>query len=89
MRRWILDAIRIGLTHASQFGISEIDQLGESNYQLLTLGKNLNQIARALNIGHYKPVTIQRIDSLKRLIDRHTTAVNRAIQASLERWSLD
>lgn len=31
MRRWIVDAIRIGLTHEPQFGMSEIDALGESN----------------------------------------------------------
>lgn len=45
-RPWIVDAIRAGLTHEPQFNMSEIDTLGKSNYQLLTLGRNLNQISR-------------------------------------------
>lgn len=89
MRRWIVDAIRVGLTHEPQFSMPEIDQLGESNYQLLALARNLNQIAKALNYGHYEPMTVERIDALRQLIDKHTSAVSRAIRASLERWSLD
>lgn len=88
MRRWIVDAIRTGLTHEPQFGMAEIDALGESNYQLLALGRNLNQIARRLNEGHYEPITVQRIVALSRLIDKHTDVVSDAIRASLERWSI-
>ncbi|MPT02215.1 MAG: plasmid mobilization relaxosome protein MobC [Pseudomonas sp.] len=89
MRRWIVDAIRTGLTHEPQFSMSEIDALGESNYQLLALGRNLNQIARRLNEGHYEPITVERIVALSRLIDKHTDIVSDAIRASLERWSLE
>ncbi|WP_434628211.1 plasmid mobilization relaxosome protein MobC [Pseudomonas sp. Z6-14] len=89
MRRWIVDVIRTGLTHEPQFSMSEIDALGESNYQLLALGRNLNQIARRLNEGHYEPITVERIAALSRLIDKHTDIVSDAIRASLERWSLE
>ncbi|MEE4618478.1 plasmid mobilization relaxosome protein MobC [Pseudomonas alliivorans] len=68
--------------------MSEIDTLGESNYQLLTLGRNLNQIARRLNEGHYEPITVERIERLSLLIERHTDVVSDAIRASLERWSI-
>ena len=44
-RRWVIDAIRAGLTHEPQFGMKEIEALGESNYQLLAIGRNLNQVA--------------------------------------------
>lgn len=88
MRRWIVDAIRTGLTHEPQFGMSEIDALGESNYQLLALGRNLNQISRRLNEGHYEPFTVKRIKALSHIIDKHTDVVSDAIRASLERWSL-
>lgn len=88
MRRWIVDAIRIGLTHEPQFSMDEIDALGESNYQLLALGRNLNQIARRLNEGGYEPLTIERIEALSRLIQKHTEAVSRTIRASLERWDI-
>ena len=89
MRRWIVDAVRTGLTHEPQFGMSEIDALGESNYQLLAVGRNLNQISRRVNEGHYEPVTVERIEALSRLIDKHTDAVSNAIRASLEWWKLD
>lgn len=87
-RRWIIDAIRVGLTHEPQFNMSEIDALGESNYQLLALGRNLNQIARRLNEGHYEPVTAERINALSHVIEKHTDMVSSAIRASLERWRI-
>lgn len=87
-RRWIVDAIRVGLTREAQFSMPEIDALGESNYQLLALGRNLNQIARSLNEGRYEPVTIERIEALSQLIRKHTEVVSSAIRASLERWSI-
>lgn len=89
MRRWIIDAIRVGLTHEPQFGMNEIEVLGESNYQLLAVGRNLNQIARHLNSGAYEPVTVERIEALSRLIEKHTEIVSQAIRASLERWDIE
>lgn len=68
--------------------MSEIDALGESNYQLLALGRNLNQIARRLNEGRYEPITVERIVALRSLIEKHTELVSKAIRASLERWSI-
>ena len=78
----------MGLTREAQFSTPEIDALGESNYQLLALGRNLNQIARSLNKGRYEPVTIERIEALGQLIRMHTEVVSSAIRASLERWSI-
>lgn len=89
MRRWIIDAIRVGLTHEPQFGMDEIEVLGESNYQLLAVGRNLNQIARHLNGGSYEPVTVERIDALSRFIEKHTEIVSQAIRASLKRWDIE
>ena len=88
MRRWIIDAIRAGITQEPQFSMPEIDALGESNYQLLALGRNLNQIARRLNAGHYEPVTVERIEVLSRIIENHVDNVSDAIRASLERWKI-
>jgi hypothetical protein len=87
-RRWIIDAIRAGLTHEPQFGMDEIEALGESNYQLLAIGRNLNQVARRLNEGHYEPLTVERIQALSRIIDKHVEKVALAIGASVERWRI-
>ncbi|NNG60253.1 plasmid mobilization relaxosome protein MobC [Pseudomonas fragi] len=89
MRRWIVDACRAGLTHEPQFGVSEIDALGESNYQLLAIGRNLNQIARKLNEGSPDPIHTELIEGLREIIGTHTRVVSTAIRASLERWDIE
>lgn len=88
-RRWIIDAIRAGLTREPQFGMKEIDALGESNYQLLAIGRNLNQVAKAMNEGRRDSVTIESIERLRGIIDAHTEKVSTAIRASLERWNIE
>lgn len=88
-RRWIIDAIRAGLTHEPQFSMDEIDALGESNYQLLAIGRNLNQVAKAMNEGRRDSVTAESIERLRAIIDAHTEKVSRAIGASLERWNIE
>ena len=88
-RRWVIDAIRAGLTREPQFGMKEIDALGESNYQLLAIGRNLNQVAKAMNEGRRDSVTIESIERLRGIIDAHTEKVSTAIRASLERWNIE
>jgi len=88
-RRWIIDAIRAGLTHEPQFSMDEIDALGESNYQLLAIGRNLNQVAKAMNEGQRDSVAVESIERLRAIIDAHTEQVSRAIRASLERWNIE
>jgi len=89
MRRWIVDACRVRLTCEPQFSMKEIEELGESNYLLLAIGRNLNQIARRLNEGKREEVTVERINDLRALIDAHTSVVSTAIRASLERWRIE
>lgn len=87
-RRWIIDAIRAGLTNEPQFGMKEIEALGESNYQLLAIGRNLNQVAKTMNEGRRDSVTIESIARLRQIIDAHTDKVSGAIRASVERWNI-
>ena len=88
-RRWVIDAIRAGLTHEPQFGMKEIEALGESNYQLLAIGRNLNQVAKAMNEGRRDSVAIESIERLRGIIDAHTERVSAAIRASVERWCIE
>lgn len=88
-RRWIVAAVRARLTKEPQFGMREIDALGESNYQLLAIGRNLNQIAKRLNEGGKGGSTIDAIEELRSTIRAHTDQVNRAMRASLERWDVE
>ena len=88
VNRWIVDAIRVGLTNEPQFSTSEIQELGKSNYQLNMTGRNLNQIARRLNEGRHEPLTVEAIVRLTGQIDEHVEKVSASIRASLERWSI-
>jgi hypothetical protein len=88
-RRWVVDAIRAGLTKEPQFGMKEIEALGESNYQLLAIGRNLNQVAKAMNEGRRDSAILESIQSLRQLIDAHTEKVSNAIRASVERWDME
>ncbi|HEF5786750.1 mobilization protein [Burkholderia multivorans] len=67
----------------------EIDAPSESNYRLLAIGRNLNQIARRLNEGKNAKVTVEQIEKLTAIIDKHTDVVSTAIRASLERWNIE
>ena len=80
---------RATLTRQPQFGMRELDALGESNYQLLAIGRNLNQIAKRLNEGLPETVTVQHIEKLRKVIEQHTEVVSKAMRASLERWSVE
>lgn len=88
VRQFIIDAVRATLTHEPQYSMKEIEVLGESNYQLLAIGRNLNQIARRLNEGKYEPVTVERIEELSKSLLQHAKKVSDTIGANIERWNL-
>lgn len=89
MRRWVVDAIRSGLTGEPQFGTMEVEALTESSYQLRAIGRNLNQLSRRANEGKNVRIPVEQIDALSSRIDRHFEMVTKAIAASLERWNLE
>ena len=58
----------------------EADMLYQSNYQLLLIGRNINQIARHLNAGENVSLSSQQIADLKMVIDAHLDKVNHVLQ---------
>lgn len=85
---WAVNALRGVMTRQPQIGMKEYEALGESNYQLLAIGRNLNQLAKRLNQLHVEPVSVEKIEALTRIIEKHTRQVSKVMGASLERWSL-
>lgn len=86
---WIVALIRARLTGSPQFGQWELEQLASSNSRLLAIGRNLNQITRALNTA---PTDLARfrsevIESLASEIKSHTTTVGALVQSNVQRWS--
>ncbi len=85
---WLVNVVRGTLTKQPQAGMREIESLGESNYQLLAIGRNLNQIAKRLNEGHPDVLTVKYIERLRDEIRAHAEKVSKVMGASIERWSL-
>ena len=86
---WIINLIRSALTVEPQFGDAEIEALTESNYQLLSIGRNLNQITRRLNEGQtQQEVELALLEELREKIRKHTESVDRMILASRDRWNV-
>lgn len=80
-------------THASQapyFTTAEIDVLREANHQLASLGRNVNQIARALNTSLDDSDTAKAFEyeQMKGLIDSHRETVKALIRANLQSWGV-
>lgn len=89
---WVVALVRARLTNEPQFGSREIDLLGESNHQLLAIGRNLNQIAHALNATKGKSPNaydVALVEELAEAVRRHVRKVGDALRASIHRWTLE
>ena len=72
------------------FGQHELDGLTASTSQLLRLGTNLNQIARAINRNPLETdlSRVELIQEIRQEISLHTQHVAALIEANLKRWSI-
>lgn len=65
----------------------EIENLRKSNYQISSIGNNLNQIAKRVNLD--MGIDYQDLELIKELIvkiDNHVNLVNSCLQLNLNRW---
>jgi len=90
-QNWITSMVRASLTHGPLMGAEEMRLLGESNYQLTAIGRNLNQITRQINADperHLHRVTAEGLEKLVRRIVDHRYSVHRFLHLSSHRWAL-
>lgn len=89
---WIVSLIRAALTQGVTTGVSELKALGQSNYQLMAIGRNLNQIAHHINsdaAGNLHKLNGLRIEELSRTVKAHRAEVQAVIHACSERWTIE
>ena len=86
---WVRAAIISKLSNRPVLSVTETEALKESNRQLAAIGRNLNQLARVLNIEfrYSDKITTEMIEMLKGYIDTHTTKVDQLIQLGSKRWN--
>lgn len=88
--KWITSLIQSNLTHNPVMTEKEIMTLQASLRELIAVGRNLNQIARALNLEYEKPTNILAIlTKLKGQITRHRLTIRSLVKASRNNWSAD
>ena len=78
-------ALRSQMTKMAILNNDEVTALYQSNFQLLRIGRNLNQIARALNAQESAEVTSQKLEDVQSLINEHTDKVRDLITSNQER----
>lgn len=80
-------------THASQtpyFTVPEVDVLREANHQLAAIGRNLNQIAKALNTSLDDTDIAKAYDfeMMKDSIGLHRESVKALLRVNLRSWGI-
>ena len=81
-----VDIINYHITGHPALSNSEVQALYQSNYQLLRIGRNLNQITRHLNADESGVMTTNEICQLRTIIDKHTLVVQEVMLASNRRF---
>ena len=90
VQAWIVAAVRGALTQAPQFSETELRQLTESTRNVGAVGRNLNQLVRAINTSAPELVKVRTedIDQVRDVINTEVRNLRAVIQASTERWPL-
>lgn len=89
---WIVSLVRAALTRGITVGGKELQAIGESNYQLMAIGRNLNQIARQINADaarNLHHVTPRMIEVLAGKLEEHCKLVHAVVRANSHRWKLE
>ncbi|ATD64605.1 plasmid mobilization relaxosome protein MobC [Neisseria weixii] len=81
----VRDIVQAYIRKHPSLSAAEVDVLYRSNYQLLSIGRNLNQIARQLNMGESASVTSEHIKELTRIIKQHTEKVAGVLRTNRKR----
>jgi hypothetical protein len=87
LTRWIVALINARLDKKPQLGQRELEVLARSNLQMMAIGRNLNQLARAANNGiHIDTGGRDIIEALRSAILQHTGQVANVMTANTSRW---
>ncbi len=87
---WATAVIRQALKTVPALTKADAIALRESNRELAAIGRNLNQIARAVNIEleNIRSIDARIFPELKNIINDHTETVASYVAASANRWGV-
>ena len=86
--RWISALVQTALMKEPVLTEAELLVLEESNRELAALGRNLNQIARALNVAFHETerVRLDLLGELKAAIEDNRKSILALVRASRGAW---
>lgn len=87
---WAASVVRAALHHDAVLSDGEVDALREASREIAAIGRNLNQIARALNADpDAEPEGLaQAVVSVAEKVEDHKAAVSALIGRNLNRWEV-
>jgi hypothetical protein len=88
--RWIASLVQSNLMRDPVMSDAEIEALRASNRELAAVGRNLNQIARALNdnFNETDRLKLELLDVLLESIKDNRTAIRTLVRASQKVWGV-
>lgn len=87
---WVRSLIRSTLAQTPHFNDEELHELREANRQLAALGRNINQIAKTLNMSADNAHHAMAIDlkQLREMIEDHRKAAGSLVRENLKSWGV-
>lgn len=89
--RWIASLVQSNVLLEPVVVGEEVAALRESSRYLLAIGRNINQIAKALNETFYETerVKIEMLNDLKKAIENTDDRIDQLIKTSQKAWSVN
>lgn len=88
---WLVSLTRAALTRGIAVGGAELKALGEMNYQLMAIGRNLNQVVHQINADpakHLHRLRLEAIEQVGAKIDEGRRATHALVNACSHRWEI-
>jgi hypothetical protein len=89
--RWVAALVQSNLMREPVMSEAEIAALQESSRELAAIGRNINQIARAINEAFHQTerIRLEKLAELAQAIQENRTAVRALVRASQNAWEAD
>jgi hypothetical protein len=89
--RWITSIVQSNLTNEPVMTHNEIIHLNASIRELAAIGRNLNQIAKALNENFHETdrLKLSELNALKNVVDHHKEKIRSLVKSSTQSWEIN
>lgn len=86
---WVSALIQSNLLRAPVMTVAQLVELQRSRVELAAIGRNLNQIARSLNLApsKFERVRLELFQDLNKKLNENKTAIGRLVQDANRTWA--